>query len=244
MKDVITGPLFKWFGSKWSVSKHYPAPKFDEIVEPFAGGAGYSLRYHTKRVTLAESNQHVYQLWRWLIDDATEAAIREIPTNIPEGTDIRDLGLDRGQSLLLKNWQRTNNVGNCWTVSPWGNKSGQWTENTRARVASEFHLVKHWHVVQDAFSLMSSQAEDRTDRTWFVDPPYMFNYQYRSRPVDYEKLSQIVLDLPGQVVACEAICHKTGQVPSWLPFREFRCVVTSRRKSTNNHHSRELIYQR
>lgn len=238
----ITGPLFKWFGSKWSSSKTLPSPEKDELFEPFAGGAGYSLRHYTKRVTICESNPHLYALWNWLINDATESAIREIPTNLPEKTDIRTLGLSQGQMLLIKNWQRTNNVGNCWTISPWGNKPGQWTENTRARVASEFHHISHWNVLPDAFDTMKTYANN--DASWFVDPPYQFNYQYGGKVFDYNNLAQLIHNIKGQVVVCEAVCQKTQKVPMWLSFEFFGNRVTSRRKEGENHHSKELIYTR
>lgn len=238
---MITGPLFKWFGSKWLSSKKLPAPEHDLIIEPFAGGAGYSLRHYQKRVILAESNALVRELWAWLISTATEGAIREIPIDIPEGTDIRTLGLSRGQALLLKHWQRTNNVGDCWTVSPWGNKPGQWTANTRARVASEFGAVGHWDIwPDDGVDVMA--ILHGTEATWFIDPPYQFNYQYRSAPLDYTELASRVRRLCGKVVVCEAVCAKTGRVPTWLPFEPFEERVTSRRKAENNHHSSELLY--
>jgi hypothetical protein len=37
----MTGPLFKWFGSKW-LSSSLSVPHYETIFEPFAGGAGYS----------------------------------------------------------------------------------------------------------------------------------------------------------------------------------------------------------
>ena len=138
----MPGPLFKWFGSKWSASKHYPRPLYDTIVEPFAGGAGYALRYADKRVVLAETNTHLLRLWRWIIDDASKEDVLDIPLGLRVGEDIRTIGLSDGQALLLKHWQRTNNVGDCWTISPWGNSPGQWTANTRARVADEIQAVK------------------------------------------------------------------------------------------------------
>jgi site-specific DNA-adenine methylase len=58
----ITGPLFKWFGSKWLSAKTLPIPICDTIIEPFAGGAGYSLRYFDKKVILAEKNPMVKRL--------------------------------------------------------------------------------------------------------------------------------------------------------------------------------------
>ena len=235
----VTGPLFKWFGSKWNASKKYPAPlQGSEIKEPFAGGAGYSLRHSENRVWIAESNPLVHELWKWIIEEADQAAVLDIPLDIPEKTDVRTLGLSRGQQLLLKHWQRTNNVGNCWTVSPWGNKPGQWTANTRSRVAEEIYAVKHWKLFSDGFALMNQGGH----ATWFVDPPYQFNYDYKIPILDYEALSNCVRSLEGRVIVCEAICPKTGARPAWLPFVDFARTVTSRRKKEENHHSNELLY--
>lgn len=236
---MVTGPLFKWFGSKWLSSKRYPAPRYDVIVEPFAGSAGYSLRYGAgKTVILYESDPHLLFLWDWLIREASEQDILNIPIGVSEGTDIRTLGLSIGQQLLLKSWQRTNNVGNCWTISPWGNLPGQWTANTRVRVASEFSIVRGWKIFKDGFTGLSSIVP----ATRFIDPPYQHNYKYRSPPIDYSSLGALVSQLPGQTIVCEAVCPKTGAVPDWLPFEPFGKSVTSRRKSTQSHHSKEMIW--
>lgn len=241
------GPLFKWFGSKWLSGKKLPAPEHSHIVEPFGGGGGYSLNHVEKDVLICENDRHLAALWPWLIFTATETLIREIPIGIAEGTDIRALGLSEGQALLLKTWQRTNNVGDCWTISPWGNKPGQWTANTRARVAEEVSAIKHWKFSGNGLDAMrlakSGYAPFQHFATWFIDPMYQFNYQYRqSERLDYEELGQLARALPGQVIVCEAVCQKTGQAPEWLPFREFGSRITSRRKAHNNHHSKELIW--
>lgn len=75
-----TGPLFKWFGAKWNASKHYPIPTYDTILEPYAGSAAYALRYAGDRnVVLHDNDPNLIVLWGWLIRDATETSIREIP---------------------------------------------------------------------------------------------------------------------------------------------------------------------
>jgi len=234
----VSGPLFKWFGSKWLSSRLLPPPEYDYLFEPFAGSAGYSLRHHERKVTVCERDPHLFTLWSWLINDASEDAIREIPLGLKEGTDIRNIGLSTGQSTLLKTWQRTNNVGDCWTISPWGNKPGQWTENTRSRVASEFQAVKHWRVERDGYSTLANGSVG----TWLIDPPYQYNYQYRGKPLDYDELSRLVRGLNGQAIVCEAACQKTGTLPTWLPFVFFGSRITSRRKVGDNHHSKELIW--
>lgn len=237
-------PLFKWFGSKWLSSKTLPPPKHDRIVEPFAGGAGYSLRYCERDVLICENDLHLAKLWPWLIGEATEAMIRDIPIGVPIGTDIRTLGLSQGQALLLKSWQRTNNVGDCWTISPWGNKPGQWTANTSARVAEEVHAIKHWQFALDGMRVMQHAIElGAATSMWFLDPMYEFNYQYRNKiGHDYAELGRLAQALPGQAVVCEAVCPKTGKVPNWLPFEHFGERITSRRKAEQNHHSKELIW--
>ena len=237
---TVTGPLFKWFGSKWLSSKTLPAPIYDTIVEPFAGSAGYSLRYCDRDVLLYEKNDQIRSLWQWLIGTATQTDILDIPIGLTEGTDIRFIGLSPGQILLLKNWQRTNNVGNCWTVSPWCNKPGQWTESTRSRISEEFQAIRHWKIGGTDGML----GFNNRIATWFIDPPYQFNYQYRQAPISYYDLSVKALQCRGQVIVCEAACPKTQVVPNYLPFEFFGNRVTSRRKIGENHHSRELIWTR
>lgn len=233
------GPLFKHFGSKWSGAKHYPAPSRGLIIEPYAGGAGYSLNYVDKCVTIWDDDKHLQMLWLYLIYQATESQIRDIPLDVPEGTDIRTLGLSYGQALLLKHWQRTNNCGDCWTISPWGDKPGQWTANTRARVAEQVYAIKHWQFSRPTWA---------EEATWFIDPPYLYNYRYRfpTDSFDFKLLAARVNALPrnAQVIACEATCPKTGRVPDYLPFVPNHRQVTSRRKATENHHSSELVYIR
>lgn len=229
------GPLFKHFGSKWSGAKNYPPPEHDAVFEPFAGGAGYSLNYPEKRVTIWEEDYNLQVLWTWLITYASEGVIRSIPLDVPEGTDIRSLGMSLGASLLLKHWQRTNNCGNCWTVSAWGSKPGQWTANTRSRVAEQVSAVKHWRFAPVTYGEVG---------TYFLDPPYLYNYRYRFPTFDFAGLVRNVQCIPSGslIIACEAECPKTGYRPDYLRFAPSHSQVTSRRKEENNHHSKELVY--
>ena len=48
-------PFFGYYGGKWrDAVKHYPAPQFDIVMEPFAGSAGYALRYAERNVVLCD----------------------------------------------------------------------------------------------------------------------------------------------------------------------------------------------
>jgi len=237
----VTGPLFKFFGSKWTAARRYPAPEYGTVVEPFAGSAGYSLRHAERNVVLYERNRDVRALWRWLIEEATEGEIRALPVGLPVGTDLRTVGASAGATLLMRFWQRTNCLSQTWTVSPWGNMPGLWTANTRARVASEVGAVKHWLVGADGLAALRGAREPAT---WFCDPPYLYGYRYGSGALDHEALGALLRGAPGQVIACEAPCAKTGRVPAYLPFSVLGTFVTSRRKATNHHHSTELVWTR
>jgi hypothetical protein len=234
---AITGPLFKWFGSKWLSSKTLPKPNHTSIVEPYAGGAGYSLRHSERKVIIWDEDPNLQVLWPWLIQ-ASRADILGIPIEIEEGTDIRTLGLTVGQQMLLKHWQRTNNCGDCWTISPWGN--GQWTANTRARIAFEVGAIQHWRFESPNWNC------ERT--TYFLDPPYLYNYRYRTGmpEFDFSKMVENVhsVSRSSQIIVCEAICPKTNRIPDYLPFTFFGNRITSRRKQNEHHHSKELIYVR
>lgn len=234
MKNEPTGPLFKWFGSKWLSSRKYPTPEEDSIFEPFAGSASFSLRHWKKKICIYEENKHLQDLWKWLINEATNTSIMEIPCNLPTGFNIKSLDISYGQMLLLKNWQRTNNYGNCWTISPWGNKPGQWTLNTKNRVARDVEFVKDWKFEKPSYT---------EGGFYFIDPPYQYNYNYGFKQFDYIELLSDIKKIPaGHILACEAICPKTGTVPNYLPFKFFGDRITSRRKKENNHHSKELMY--
>lgn len=46
--------LMSYYGGKGKRIGVYPPPEYDTIVEPFAGAAAYSLRYHEKKVLIID----------------------------------------------------------------------------------------------------------------------------------------------------------------------------------------------
>lgn len=56
--------FFNFYGGKWKAAPTYPAPKHDTIIEPFAGGAGYSLRHHERQVVLIDRDPVIAGIWR------------------------------------------------------------------------------------------------------------------------------------------------------------------------------------
>src|SRR4051812_30797872 len=83
-------PFFGFYGGKWrDAPKHYPAPSHGVIVEPFAGSAGYSVRYADRRVILGEKDPVIYAVWDYLIH-VPAREILAIP-NLEEGQTVADL---------------------------------------------------------------------------------------------------------------------------------------------------------
>ena len=74
--------MFYYYGRKKQIAKYYPEPKYDTIVEPFAGSAAYSLykEHWRKRVILIEKDKKVYDIWEWLINEATPQMINNLPS--------------------------------------------------------------------------------------------------------------------------------------------------------------------
>lgn len=70
-------PFWRYYGGKWRSAPRYPPPLHRTIVEPFAGAAGYSLRYPERDVVLVEKYVVVADIWRYLIG-ADPAEIRAI----------------------------------------------------------------------------------------------------------------------------------------------------------------------
>lgn len=95
-------PFICYYGGKWRTAPRYPAPEHDVIVEPFAGGAGYSLRYFERQVVLVEKDPTIATLWRYLIN-ATAEDIMALPILEP-GQRCRDTDAPLGGQILMGMW--------------------------------------------------------------------------------------------------------------------------------------------
>ena len=60
-------PFWNYYGGKWRAALRYPSPRHGHIIEPFAGAAGYSLRYPDYDVTLVDAYPVIAGIWRYLI---------------------------------------------------------------------------------------------------------------------------------------------------------------------------------
>jgi hypothetical protein len=203
-------PFFKYFGSKARLGKEYPRPLHDTIVEPFAGGAGYSLNYYERDVLLSDVDARVCRIWRYLIA-ATSDEIMALPLLEP-GQSIHTLDVSEDARLFLSCCVNTSQFRNVLTSWKNGQNDGLWGPKWRDKVARQVERIKHWRVVCCPY--WSFPTNPRA--TWCVDPPYeALADHYRAskaEPLDYDHLATWCRSRAGQVIVCEQ------EGASWLPF--------------------------
>lgn len=206
-------PFFCYYGGKWRAAPHYPAPEHDRIIEPFAGAAGYSMRYPQKRVALYEKDPNLLALWDYLIN-VSESEIRALPLLSSDGF-VADLKCSEAAKKLIGFWTNKASAAPRNQFSTWG-KAGThtnsfWGEAIRERVASQVQYIRHWKILEG--------YENSSDwyGTFFIDPPYQNAGKFYQRPfTDFKALAQFCKGLEGQVIVCEA------QGADWLPFVPFK----------------------
>ena len=232
---MTLAPFFSFYGGKWRSAPKYPRPERNVIVEPFAGSAGYSTRYSSKKVFLVEKDDVIASVWEYLIGAHCDE-IMCLP-DIEDGQSVDDLCVCDGARALIGFWlvkgaSRPNKTMSAWGRDPM-HRSQFWGHRARKRIASQVGLIRHWEVIRGDYS----SAPD-IDATWFVDPPYEIKgkyYKIGSTHLDYQRLAEWCLSRKGQAIVCE----NTGA--SWLPFKHFDDAKANESKSGSKI-SREAIY--
>jgi site-specific DNA-adenine methylase len=208
--------VLNYFGSKLSVAHKYPVPRYKTIIEPFAGGAGYSLCHWEHDCRLYDINPKVVRAWQYVIR-ATPAEILELPL-IEPGQRVSELDCCEDARLLISWCVNAAVVDPKHTLTPWGvehagRNASFWSEHRRVQVANVAAHIKHWVAVECSYADLAD-----IDATWFVDPPYADagrNYPCGSKDIDYKHLAAWCRSRRGQVIVCE------NEGANWLPFRPF-----------------------
>jgi len=217
-------PFFGYYGGKWrGALKHYPRPLHDTIVEPFAGSAGYSLRFAARRIVLCEADPLLASVWSYLVH-VRASEIRAIPL-LRAGETVDDLDICPEARWLVGFWLNRGVASPRRSPSRWmrdGIRPGSfWGVRVRDLVAAQVDSIRHWKVYNRSYE---NCPISRTS-TWFVDPPYELAgqyYRYSSRDIDYQALGQWCQRRQGQVIVCE------NEGARWLPFRPLADVKTTR----------------
>lgn len=235
---MITRPMFPYYGGKFKLAPHYPAPQYDKIVEPFAGSAGYSIRHAHMNIALIDQDDWVCATWDYLIK-ASKADIMALPIVKPgETTEDHTWPCEEARKFVGY-WLQpgTTHPGrklSTWGVQKFGTKAENavWSEPTRADMAEAVEQIKHWTIRQGSWT----EAMSMGPCTFFVDPPYSGwagrKYRRNHNHVNFQELAAWCMEGDGQFIVCES----AGA--DWLPFEIFRSHTGIKKTS------QELVYVR
>ena len=144
--------MFSYYGSKSKFTQHYPTPKYDTIVEPFAGSAGYSLYGDNwkKNVLLYDSNPKIAGVWKYLIG-ATERDIMSLP-DLKTGDRVTDFDLSEAERWLIG---FSINRGSSIPKVTASKRSDGLTY--KGYICENLHKIKHWKIFGTSYT-MSPQS--------------------------------------------------------------------------------------
>jgi hypothetical protein len=211
--------MFSYYGSKSKVVHLYPKPKFDKIIEPFAGSARYSLKYFDRDVLLVDKYSVVVDIWQYL-QQASEADVLGLPRPKP-GEKISDYKyLSQAERYLL-------GFLVCAGVeSPRDNVASfegiGLNRGALENIAKSLFKIRHWVVRLGSYDEIPNEQV-----TWFIDPPYQFGGEhYHEADINFSLLAGWCKSRDGQVIVCE------NTKANWLPFYSLKLMQGRVHKTT------------
>lgn len=222
-------PFFPYYGSKWSIARHYPRPSHDIVIEPFAGAAGYSTFYACQKVRLFDVDPVVAGVWSYLMN-VSAAEVMALP-ELPEvGDSVDNYTIPQEAKWLIGFWLNRGSATPKKSRTAYSARvdKGQlnWGRRAKERIASQLTGLSGWSVHNEAYT----EAED-IEATWFVDPPYIDKGKYYRVPFrDFSNLGKWCQKRRGLVITCE------GPSADWLPFKQLGTFKSS------NGMAKELVH--
>jgi len=214
--------MWSYYGSKSKIVDLYPKPKFDKIIEPFAGSARYSLKFFDRDVTIVDKYEKLIAIWKWLQKCSTND-ILSLPT-MKSGESTDNFSFDCNEAKWLMGFIIQGGVNAPRkTVSSVGN-FGQGIDREKKRIAQNLHKIRHWKILSGTYEDLKNQAA-----TWFIDPPYQFGGEYYikgNKDIDFGSLAKWCKSRNGQVIVCE------NTKADWLEFRPMKDMFGSMYKTT------------
>jgi 16S rRNA G966 N2-methylase RsmD len=166
-------------------------------------------------------------MWDYLIN-AKESEILSLPIVVDHLDNTR---LCEEAKHLIGFWF------NDGSAQPKKSPSGRnyWSESVRNRIASQLKYIRHWCIIYGDYS----DAPD-VEATWFIDPPYQGQgkyYKHSSNDIDFDSLSNWVLNLQGQVIVCE------NHGADWLPFEFLEEINGGLNVDGRSKKSKEAVFE-
>ncbi|HEV7378396.1 MAG TPA: hypothetical protein VGN64_01270 [Dyadobacter sp.] len=192
--------MWSYYGAKTNVIQHYPVPKHDKIIEPFAGTARYALRYYDRDVLLVDKYEVIIKIWKWL-QQCSPRDILRLP-HMKKGDHVDKFKFDCQEAKDLMGFM----IG-FMTESPRKTATIRLQQRpntipyTLNRIASNLFKIKHWEIKHGSYLEIPNQ-----EATWFIDPPYQHGghvYQQSSKNLVFSDLAGWCKNRLGQSIVCE-----------------------------------------
>jgi len=207
--------MWSYYGSKSKLVDYYPPPKFDKIIEPFAGSARYALKYWEKEVLLVDKYKTVVDVWKYL-QKCSKKDIESLP-ELKIGESLDDYRwLSNEEKLFLgfviaKGGSSPRKKASMFAThrSPGRSRTAMGFELNKT--ANNIDKIKHWDI-----KLGSYQDIKNEKATWYIDPPYQFGghvYKHSNKSIDFSKLAEWCKSRLGQTIVCE------NTKADWLDFK-------------------------
>ena len=218
--------MFSYYGRKTKTVSYYPKPKYDIIIEPFAGSAVYSLYQDNweKQVILVDKYELIIKLWKYL-SRSNYNEIISLP-DLELRQDIRKLNLPIELRWLVGFYINQGSSRPKNIVQKWGARD--WYRNRRY-VAHSIYKIKHWEFIHGEYNSIKN-----IKATWFIDPPYQHgNKYYTESTIDYKELKDWLCELKGQVIVCE------NTKADWIKIQPLKVLHGQLHKTVEGIHYRE-----
>ncbi len=202
--------MWSYYGAKTNVVNHYPTPKCDKIIEPFAGSARYALKYFEKQVLLVDKYEVITKIWKWL-QMCSPKDILGLP-RLKAGESLHDFTFDCEEAKLLMGFLVSYGLERPrMTATKKQTVRPNFIPYSLQRISKNLFKIKHWEIQQGSYEDIDNQKA-----TWFIDPPYQFGgqcYPVGSKKINFNHLGKWSRDRKGQVMVCE------NTKATWMDFK-------------------------
>jgi hypothetical protein len=216
--------MWGYYGSKSKIINNYPEPKFQKIIEPFAGTAQYSLKYWDNDILLIEKYDVIVKIWKWL-QQCSKNDILSLP-RLKCGENVDNFNWDCDEAKWLVGFIITGAPAQPKkTASKWKTVIRPNTQDYKLNMISEnLYKIKHWNIILGDYKDIENQHA-----TWFIDPPYQFGgqyYKFGNKNINYNELSLWCKERYGEIIVCE------NSKADWLDFKPLVEMMGNKFKTT------------
>jgi hypothetical protein len=203
--------MWSYYGAKTNVINHYPTPKFDMIIEPFAGTARYALKYFEKDILLVDKYKVITDIWQWL-QLCSEQDILRLPRRMKAGETLEDYTFDCAEAKLLMGFLVGYGLEKPRVTAT--NKQlhrPNFINYSLIRISKSLFKIRHWKIINGSY-----EDIDNKEATWFIDPPYQNGgacYPCSSNDINFDHLTNWATSRNGQIIICESM------KATWLDFK-------------------------